>query len=95
MYVFGKGKIDLWVVGNNDMTQKGVVFETVSCISKINNTFIDNAVDLDIVMQCIMCSSIVTIILWHQKVWGNIIKIMWIMLMIKLQMVNQLSIRQK
>ena len=63
MYVFGKGKIDLWVVGNNDMTQKGVVFETVSCISKINNTFIDNAVDLDIVMQCIMCSSIVTIIL--------------------------------
>ena len=45
------------------------------CILKINNTFIDNAEDLDIVMQCIMCYNIVRILLWHQEVLGVILKI--------------------
>ena len=40
--------------GNYDMTQKGVVSKNNasfrSCISTINNTFIDNAKDLDTVM---------------------------------------------
>ena len=53
-YIVVKRKIDLEVVGDNNMTQKGVVFQNNapfrSCISKINNTFIDNAEDLDTVM---------------------------------------------
>ena len=53
--------------GNYDMTQKGVVLKNNasfrSCISKINNTFIDSAKDLDTVSRCIICLSIVTIIL--------------------------------
>ena len=49
-----KRTIDLGVDVNNDMTQKSVLFEKnasfTSCISKINNTFIDNAKDLVIMM---------------------------------------------
>ena len=53
-YLVVKRKIDLGVVGENDMTQKGVVFKNNApfrtCISKISSTFIDNAEDLDTVM---------------------------------------------
>ena len=44
----------LWVNGNNKIKQKGVVFKMNTPfslrISKINNTFINNAEDVDIVM---------------------------------------------
>ena len=53
-YIAVKGTLDLEVTGNNTMTQKGVVFKSNapfrSCISIINNSFIDNAEDLDIVL---------------------------------------------
>ena len=53
-----EGIIDLEVVGNNAVTENGVVFKDNalfrSCVSKTNNTFIDNAEDLDIVMP--MCN---------------------------------------
>ena len=46
--------IDLRIDGNSDMTEKGVLLKNNasfrSCISKINNTFIYNAEDLDTVM---------------------------------------------
>ena len=54
-YIAVKGTLDLYVTGNNTMTQKGVVFKSNtpfrSCISIINNSFIDNAEDLDIVLS--------------------------------------------
>ena len=53
-YIVVKRTLDLGVVGNNAMIQKGVVFKNNgpfrSCISKINNIFIDNVEDLDVVM---------------------------------------------
>ena len=54
VYIAGKGTIDLEVARNNSMTQKGVIFKNNvpfrSCISKIDNTFIENAENLDVVM---------------------------------------------
>ena len=53
-YIVMRSKIDLGVFVNNDMTEKDSVFKNNapfwSCITKINNIFIDNAKDLDIVM---------------------------------------------
>ena len=69
-YIVVKGRIS----GTNDANKKNkklsfnnnAPFRT--CISKINNTFVDNAEDLDIVMP--MYNHIVTIFLWHQEVCG-------------------------
>ena len=47
VYIVVKGPIDVGVGGNNSMTQNG---HFRSCISLINNTFINNAEDLDIVI---------------------------------------------
>ena len=47
VYIVVKGAIDVGVGGNNSMTQNGPFR---SCISLINNTFINNAEDLDIVI---------------------------------------------
>ena len=54
-YIIVKVAIDFGIFGNNDVTEKGVIFKNNasfrSCISKINNTlFIYNTEDLDIVM---------------------------------------------
>ena len=53
-YIFVKRTLYFGVVGNNAMTQKGVLFKNNvpfrSCISKINNIFIDNAEDFDVVI---------------------------------------------
>ena len=38
-----------------------------SCISNINNTFINNADDLDIVIPMYILLNAMAIILWHQK----------------------------
>ena len=43
-----------------------------SCLSKINNTFIDNAEDLDIVMAMLLEYS--DNYMWHQDVCGIIIE---------------------
>ena len=53
--------------------KNNAVFE--SCISKINNTFIDNAEYLDIVMLMYNLLEYMTVILWHQEVCGIIIEI--------------------
>ena len=53
-YIIVKVTIDFGFFGNNDVTEKGVIFKNNasfrSCISKINNTFIYDTEDLDIVM---------------------------------------------
>ena len=52
-YIFVKGEITV-TEPNNDAYDKKLAFKNnapvISCISKINNTLIDNAEDLDIVM---------------------------------------------
>ena len=55
-YIVVKGKIDIFAAAanENDKAQKDVAFENNppfrSCISKINNTLVANAEDLDIGM---------------------------------------------
>ena len=55
-YIVVKGKIDIFATAanENDKAQKDVAIENNppfrSCISKINNTLVDNAEDLDIGM---------------------------------------------
>ena len=59
-YILVKGTITIAGTGNNDAARqaderdKGVIFKNcapfVKCISRINNTEIDNAKDIDIVM---------------------------------------------
>ena len=53
-YIFVKGTITVTGTNNDNRRSKKLVFKNKapfrSCISKINNTFIDNAKDLDIVM---------------------------------------------
>ena len=58
MMMVKKGNVKLCIKNN-------VPF--ISCISKINNTFIEKSEDLYI---AIICYNIVTIILWHQEVCG-------------------------
>ena len=52
-YIVMKGKITV-TNPKNDACDKKLAFKNnapfVSCVSKINNTFIDNAEDLDVVM---------------------------------------------
>ena len=66
-YIVIKETIDFGAAGNNAMTQKVIIFKNntpfMSGVSKINNTFVDNAEDLDFLMSNIICHSIVTIIL--------------------------------
>ena len=63
-YIILKGTIYLVADGNNDMTQKGVVFNAPFrlCIPKINNKFIENAED-QFLCQCITYYNKVTIFL--------------------------------
>ena len=63
-YILVKGRITITGAGDNakakqaDETDNGVAFKNrapfTNCISKINNTQIDNAKDIDKVMQCII-----------------------------------------
>ena len=80
MYDYGdrnfvvKGTISLKVNGNNYMPEKDVLKNIApfrSWITKISSMVIGNAEDLDIVMS-IYNLFIVTIILWHQEVYGII-----------------------
>ena len=100
-YVDVNGGIDLWAaaVNENDRAEKIVVFKNNapfrSCISKIDSILIDNPDDLDIVMPMLICYNIVKIIVWYQEIYGIIIETKSMMLMIMLQMVNHLNIKQK
>ena len=91
----------LWVDGNNKIKQKGVVFKMNTpfslCISKINNTFINNAEDVDIVMTMYNLLVYSYNFLQYQEVCWIIVEMKWLMLIIILQMVDNLmlSIRQK
>ena len=56
-YIVLKGTINIGIAGNNNMTEKGLVFKNNapfrSCISKINNTCIGNAAYY-IMQRCII-----------------------------------------
>ena len=75
-----KGKITIIGEGDDtaarqaDKRNKEVVFKNYApfsdCISEINNTQVDNAKDLNVVM--LLYNLIVIIIQKHQEVYGNI-----------------------
>ena len=97
-YIVVKGTIDLLAaaVNENDKIQEDVAFRNNvpirSCVSKINSTSTDNAEDFDLVMSMYNLSKIIP---QHEKVCGIIIEMKLMMLMIMLQMVNHLNIKQK
>ena len=53
------GRISVTGTDNANRRNKKLTFENNApfklCISKINNTFMGNAEDLDIIIQCIVC----------------------------------------
>ena len=62
-YIVLEGKINVRATVNTDIGQKDGVFKNNvpfrSCIRKITSTLIENAEDLDIVMQMLICYNIV------------------------------------
>ena len=83
----------------NDKAQKNVAFKNKapfrSCILKINSILIDNAEDLDIVMPMYNLLKYIQITLCHQEVYGIIAELKLMTLMLMLQMINHLNIKQK
>ena len=83
-YILVKGTIIITGSWNDDATKraderdKGVTFKNCApftkYISRINNTDIDNAQDLNIVMPFITWLKIEIVIQKHQEVYGNTIK---------------------
>ena len=94
------GTITITGAGNDDAAKqldernKGVTFKNCApftkCINRINNTDIDNAQDIDIVMPMYNLLSIVIINQKHQEVYGNTIKMT---LMITKKTLNHLNIK--
>ena len=81
-YILAKGTITITGAGNDDATKqadersKGVTFKNCApftkCVSGINNTVIDTAQGIDIVMP--MYNLIIVLIIQkHQEVYGNTI----------------------
>ena len=90
------------VVANNATTQKGVLFKNNapfrSCISKINNIFIDNAEDFDVVITMYNLLEYSENYSMTSKICDIIIEmkcVILVILIIMLQRVNHFSIRQK
>ena len=58
-YIFFKGKAKIFVQNENNKSQKKNMFKNnvlvTSCILKINNIFIDNAEDVDMLWEFITC----------------------------------------
>ena len=86
-YILVKGTVTITGVGNDDDARqrdernKGVTFKNCTpftkCISRINNTGIDNAQDIDIVMP--MYNLIISIIIQNPlEVYGNTIEMILI-----------------
>ena len=88
-----KEKMNLKSGVHDDMLRKDVVFKSIvpvkSCIIKINNTLIDNANNFDIVMP--MCN----LLEYSDNNDLVTIEMKMMMLIMKLQRVNILSMRQK
>ena len=83
VYILVKGTIAVNNTAEADVdasnTNKKVIFKTcaqfTNCISEINNTQVDNAKDIDIVMPMYNLIEIAIIIQKHQEVCGNFVKI--------------------
>ena len=83
VYILVKGTIAVNNTADADVdasnTNKKVIFKTcaqfTNCISEINNTQVDNAKDIDIVMPMYNLIEIAIIIQKHQEVSGNFVKI--------------------
>ena len=55
-YIVVNGRISVTGTDNANRRNKKLTFAPFRlCISKINNTFMGNAEDLDIIIQCIVC----------------------------------------
>ena len=83
VYILVKGTIAVNNTADADVdasnTNEKVIFKTcaqfTNCISEINNTQVDNAKDIDIVMPMYNLIEIAIIIQQHQEVCGNFVKI--------------------
>ena len=101
MAIVCKRAVDLLAddTNENDKAQKNVAFKNKApfrlCILKINSILIDNAEDLDIVMPMYNLLEYIQITLCHQEVYGIIAELKLMTLMLMLQMVNHLNIKQK
>ena len=83
-YILVRGTISINAEGDNDAVKRaderneGALFKNcvpfTDCISEINNTQIDNAKDIDVVMPMYDLIDTVIIIQKHQEVYGNIIE---------------------
>ena len=80
-YIVAKERMSVRVTNDANKRNKKLTFKNNapfrSCISKIKNTFIDSAEDLDIVR----------IILWHQEVCGIIIEMKQMILLMRLMII--------
>ena len=95
-YILVKGTISVnntaaagAAVNNNNNNNNKAIFKNcapfTNCISEVNNTQIDNAKDIDIVMPMYNIINTVIIMQKQQEVYGNIVKIYQLeMLMMKL-----------
>ena len=89
-YILVNGRIIITRVGDNaaarqvDERDKGVTFKNcapfIQCISRINNTEIDNAKDIDTVMPMYNLIEYNNNYLKHLEVFGNTIKMIRMML---------------
>ena len=99
-YILVKGTITVTGTGNDNATKraderdKGVTFKNwapfTKYISRINNTDIDNAQDIDIVMPMYNFIEYRDNYSKHLEVYGNIIKMI---IMIAYQTLNHLNLR--
>ena len=101
-----KGRISVTGIDNANRRKKKLTLKNNapfrSCISKISNTFIDNAEDLDIVMPVYNLLEYTDNYSWHQEVCGIIAEMKWMILLMKIimqiiakqQQVNLMSVRQ-
>ena len=95
-YFVINGRKHLGFDGNNDMSQKGVAFKNnLRHLCHLHQKSIMHSQEMQKVVrllcQGIFYYNIVKIILQHQEVCGIIIEMKWIILMIKIQMVNNSS----
>ena len=99
-YILAKGTITITGAGDNtdasqaDERDKGVTFKNYApftkCMSRINNTNIDNAQDNDIVMPMYNLIELVIIILRHLEVYGNTTKMIQMTIY---QILNHLNLK--
>ena len=89
-YILVSGTTTIIGAGYNDAAKgadeinKGVIFKNCApftdCISNINNTKMDNAEDIDVVMPMYNLIEYSNIIQNHQEVYGNIIEMSYMII---------------